>query len=97
LARDCVWILEKEQPDGPDLFKARSLLGRALLGQGKYAEAEPLLLSCHESLKSQTNSVPAASQGMLKEVLQSLVQLYEATGHAEARDEWRRKLTGLAP
>jgi hypothetical protein len=71
-------------------------LGRALLGQGKYAEAGPLLLSWYESLKSPTNSVPETRQTYLKEVLQSLVQLCEATGRTEARDEWQRKLTELA-
>ena len=43
LLRECLAIREKTQPDAWTTFNTQSLLGGALLGQKKYAEAEPLL------------------------------------------------------
>src|SRR5262249_9376209 len=42
--RECLAIREKIQADDRDIFDTRSLLGASLLGQGRFAEAEPLLL-----------------------------------------------------
>ncbi len=44
-------VLEKSQPQGIDRYETQSLLGAALVGQGKYAEAEPLLLSAYDQLQ----------------------------------------------
>ena len=45
LLRECLAIREKTQPDVWPTFNTQSLLGGALLGQKKYADAEPLLLA----------------------------------------------------
>lgn len=37
-------IREKSQPEDWSTFNTLSMLGQALLGQGKFTEAEPLLL-----------------------------------------------------
>ena len=44
LLRECLVIREKMQPDAWTTFNTQSLLGGALLGQKKYADAEQLLL-----------------------------------------------------
>jgi len=44
LLRECLAIREKTLPDLWKTFSTGSMLGGALLGQKKYAEAEPLLL-----------------------------------------------------
>ena len=93
LARECLALREKMIPDDWRTFNARSLLGGCLLGQMKYAEAEPLLLSGYEGLKQREDKIrPAARELRLQEALQRLVQLYEATGRAEQAAEWRKKL-----
>ena len=43
LLRECLAINEKARPNDWRIFDARSLLGGALLGQEKYADAEPYL------------------------------------------------------
>ena len=48
----------KRQPEGLPTFYARSLLGRALLGQKKHAEAEPLLLQGYEGVKQRAARIP---------------------------------------
>ncbi len=45
ILRECLSIREKTQPDEWTTFGTKSMLGGALLGQKKYADAEPLLLS----------------------------------------------------
>src|SRR5262245_15999228 len=51
LLRECLAIREKAQPDAWTTCNARSMLGAALLGQGKLAEAEPLLLDGYRGVK----------------------------------------------
>ncbi len=52
VVRDCLAICEKSQPDDWMTFNTRSLLGGSLLGQKKYVEAEPLILSDYEGTKA---------------------------------------------
>ena len=51
-------IREKSQPDLWSTFNKQSLLSGALLGQKKYAEAEPLLLSGDEGMKQRAKTIP---------------------------------------
>ena len=92
LARECVALREKLIPDEWFTFNARSMLGACLLGQKKFAEAEPLLLSGYEGMKQREDKIPAESKRYVKETLQRLVQLYEATGQSQKAAEWNKKL-----
>ena len=91
-ARECLAIRQKHIPDDWLAFNARSLLGGSLLGQEKYAEAEPLLLSGYEGMKQREDKIPPAGRPRLVETLQRLVQLYEATGRPDQAVEWKQKL-----
>ena len=93
LARECLALRQVLIPDDWRTFNARSMLGGSLLGQKKYAEAEPLLLSGYEGMKLREDKIPANGKPRLKETLQRLVQLYEAKGQSENAAEWNRKLT----
>ena len=95
LARKCLAQREREIPDDWRTFNARGLLGGALLGQKKYAEAEPLLLSGYEGMKQREDKIPTEGKPRLKETLQRLVQLYEATAQSERATEGKRKLADL--
>jgi tetratricopeptide (TPR) repeat protein len=55
LLRECRSIREKTQPDAWTTFNTISTLGGALLGQKKYADAEPLLLKGYEGMKKREN------------------------------------------
>jgi tetratricopeptide (TPR) repeat protein len=97
LARHCLAIRENKLPDTWLTFNAKSMLGGSLLGQKKFAEAEPLLLSGYEGLKQRDDEIPPGSRGLLgrtllKEALQRLVQLYEATGRPDQAAEWKKTL-----
>jgi len=92
LARECLAIREKKSPDDWRTFNSRSMVGGSLLGQKKYAEAEPLLLSGYEGMMQREDKIPPLGRPRLKETLQRLVQLYEATGRAVQATEWKQKL-----
>ena len=70
-------------------FLANSQLGAALMGQKKYAEAEPQLLSGYEGMKQREATIPAAGKKRLTESVERLVQHYEATGQKDKADQWR--------
>lgn len=93
-ARPSLRIREKQIPDDWRTFNSRSLLGGALLGQQKHAEAEPLLRSGYEGMKEREAKIPPQGKPRLKEALQRLVQLCEETGRPEKAQEWRREMAG---
>jgi Flp pilus assembly protein TadD len=92
VARECLALREKEIPDDWRAFNARSMLGGSLLGQKKYAAAEPFLLSGYEGMKQREDKIPQEGRLRLKEALQRLVQLHEATDRPDQAAEWKRKL-----
>jgi hypothetical protein len=83
---------EKQRPDSWLFFNAKSLLGGSLLGQEKYAGAEPLLLDGYAGMKKQEALIPPQGEPLLSEALQRLVQLYEATGKMDEAARWRKEL-----
>jgi hypothetical protein len=68
------------------------MLGGNRLGQTKYAEAEPLLLSGYEGMKQREIKIPLEGKPRLRETLQRVVQLYEATNRPDQAAGWKRKL-----
>ena len=90
--RQCLSIREKTQPDEWWTFYTRSQLGGCLLGQNKFASAEPLILLGFEGLKAREAKMPAPTKKYLTEAATRLVKLYEAWGQKEKAAEWRAKL-----
>jgi len=91
-ARESLAIREKAIPDEWRTFNSRSLLGGSLLGQKKYAEAEPFLLAGYEGMKQREKSIPAAGKVRIPEATQRLADLYEATRQPQKAAEWNQKL-----
>ena len=90
--RECLAIREKSQPDEWTTFNTRSLLGGSLLGQKKYAEAEPLILSGYEGMKAREAKIPPPGKPRLTEAAERVVKLYEAWGKKDDAAKWRAKL-----
>ncbi len=93
LAREVLATREKQMPDDPRTFNARSILGGCLLGQKRYGDVEPLLLSGYEGMKLRESKIPWEGRYVLKNALQRIVQLYEATNRPDKAAEWKQKLT----
>ena len=92
LARECLDIREKRIPGDWRTFNSRSMLGGALLGQKRYAAAEQMLISGYDGMKQREDKLPPAGKLRLKQALQRLAQLNEATGRPEQAAEWKKKL-----
>jgi len=90
--RECLAIREKAQPDDWSTFNTRSLLGDSLLGQKKFADAEPLILVGYEGMKAREAKIPAPGKPFLAEAAARVVRLYEACHRPAQAAEWKRKL-----
>ena len=86
---------ENLDPDDWRTFNTRSLLGASLLGQKKYIEAEPPLVSGCEGLKQRQEQIPAPSVSCLKRGVERLIQLYEVTDRADWAAECHKGLKNL--
>jgi hypothetical protein len=94
ILRECLSIRAKKQPDDWTTFNMQSRLGEALLGQKKYAEAEPLPLVGYEGMKQREKTFPEQGKVRISEAIERLVQLYEANKKDEAA-RWRKELDAL--
>jgi serine/threonine protein kinase/tetratricopeptide (TPR) repeat protein len=86
-------LAAKQSPEGPHRALAASGLGACLLGQKKYAEAEPLLLRGYQGLRQHEERIPANFPEIrLTEALERLVQLYEEWDKPDEAAKWRKEL-----
>ena len=100
LLRECLAIREKTQPDIWSTFNTQSMLGGALLGQKKYADAEPLLVAGYEGMKAREKSIPPQGKVRLPEALDRLSELYTVTNKPDEVTKWRAeraKYPSIAP
>jgi WD40 repeat protein/tetratricopeptide (TPR) repeat protein/tRNA A-37 threonylcarbamoyl transferase component Bud32 len=95
MARESLAIREQMMPDHWLTFNACNLLGRSLLGQKKFALAEPMLLKGYEGMKLREQSIPDGVKHHLRDVLFALVQLYEETAQPERAMEWKQTLAAF--
>jgi eukaryotic-like serine/threonine-protein kinase len=89
LLRDAVSLWSQKDPELWGRYDLTSMLGGALLGQKKYAEAEPLLLKGYEGMKAREKTIPPESRYRLHESLDRLVALYTATGKPDEVKKYR--------
>jgi eukaryotic-like serine/threonine-protein kinase len=85
-------VRQRKLPDDWLMFNARRLVGAALLGQERYADAGPLLISGYEGMKQREDMIPAASKVNVKEALKNLVKLYEDEEQPEDAAKWKKPL-----
>jgi hypothetical protein len=89
--RECLAIRLQKEPDAWTTFNTKSMLGAALLGQKKYADAEPLLLAGYEGMTQRAAKIPPQGQVRLTEALEQLVQFYDDSGEPKKAAELRQK------
>jgi len=87
--RDALALREKAQPDEWTTFNSKSLLGEALLGQKRFAEAEPLLLDGYRGMKQREAKIPAAAAFRLSDAADRLIRLYEGWKKPDELAKWR--------
>ena len=91
LLRRCLAQRRQESPDAWQTFNTQSRLGGALLGQKKYAEAEPLLLAGYQGMKAREQTIPKQGGAELRipEAVDRLVALYTAINKPDEAKKWR--------
>jgi tetratricopeptide (TPR) repeat protein len=89
LLHECMAIREKARPDDWQTFGARSLLGGALLGQKKYADAEPYLRQGFEGMKQREKAIPARNATALPEALDRLIELEAGMNRPDEVKKWQ--------
>lgn len=91
VARETLAIKEALQPDDWSTFHVRSLLGGALLGQERYADAEPFLVHGYEGMCQRQAKIPTRLKHCHVAGWKRLLQLYEAWGKPEELERWRQQ------
>jgi tetratricopeptide (TPR) repeat protein len=89
LLRECLAIREKSEPDAWTTYNTQSMLGGALLGQKKHAEAEPLLLKGYEGMKAREKTIPPQGNTRLHDSLDRLIEFYTTTNKPDEAKKWR--------
>ncbi|MDG3007136.1 serine/threonine-protein kinase [Paludisphaera mucosa] len=100
IAREALSHCEQASPQAWTAYRARSMLGAALLGQRRWAEAEPLLRDGYQGMKASEISIPHEEKVYLDWALRRLIALAKATGDVEELAAWeaeRKVLTSPKP
>jgi serine/threonine protein kinase/tetratricopeptide (TPR) repeat protein len=92
--RQALAILDKQANTGERLH-AQSLLGAVLVDEGRYAEAEPLLLEAYRGMKhfaTEHKGEGAFPRGRQVDALKRLVQMYDRWKRPDQAAKWRQEL-----
>src|SRR5262249_51135507 len=77
LLRESVAIRQRRSSDDWARYDGMSLLGGVLLGQGRYAEAEPLVVAGYEGIKAREARIAVPERHRLREAAERVVRLYD--------------------
>ncbi len=83
MLRECLAVRKKKEPELWTTFYSQSLLGGALVGQKKYADAEMHLLAGYLGLKEREKDIPQKELTRIPDALDRLIALYTATEKAD--------------
>ncbi|MGP0068029.1 MAG: tetratricopeptide repeat protein [Isosphaeraceae bacterium] len=90
--RESLAIFGRTMADDWRAFVARSELGGSLLGVGRFAEAEPLIVGGYEGLEERRSRIPAPLKSRLPEAAERVVRLYESWGKGDRAAAWKIRL-----
>jgi tetratricopeptide (TPR) repeat protein len=89
ILRECLAIREKKEAKAWTTFNTQSMLGEALAGQKRYAEAEPLLVKGYDGLKAREKTIPPQGRARIPEALDRLIAFYTAVDKPEEVKKWQ--------
>jgi non-specific serine/threonine protein kinase/serine/threonine-protein kinase len=87
--RNVLRVYDESGVRGWQRAAATANLGESLLGQRRYAAAEPLLLEGYRALEAQRDEIPADEQQVFSKARGALHRLYLESGRPEKASEWR--------
>jgi tetratricopeptide (TPR) repeat protein len=92
LLRQIPAIGQNVTPDDWVRYEAMSLLGGAFLGQGRHAEAEPLIVAGYEGMSAREVRIPVPQRSRFREAAERVVHLYEEWGKPAKAAAWKAKV-----
>ncbi len=93
LLREVLAIRERSIPDDWRTFNTRSQLGGALMGQGEFSDAEPLLVTGYEGMKVREQYISRGSVHRISEALDRLIDFYTATNQTDLARKYQELRT----
>jgi tetratricopeptide (TPR) repeat protein len=90
--REAQLIRQKATPHAWQCYEATSLLGGVLLGQGRYAEAERLVVEGYQRMKDHEAGIYAPDRFRLREAAERVVRLYQAWNKPDQAAAWKANL-----
>jgi tetratricopeptide (TPR) repeat protein len=93
LVREALAIFREKQPDSWRVADIESVLGSCLVAQGRFVEAEPILLRSYPILKAD----PGTGSSYAPAALQRILDLYNAWGRPERAAAWSKGSPAQAP
>ena len=82
----------RKSPDDWQTFATVARLGGALVGVGRYAEAEPLLITAYRGLRQRAQSIPDSQKSVLESASDSILTLYVAWRKPDKRLSFEREI-----
>jgi hypothetical protein len=95
LLRDSLAIYLKKQPSSLLRYNTESLLGAALAGQKKFAEAEPLVVNSAKMLVAIAANLQPSQRDFVLLAVQRVIDLYDAWERPDDAAKWRKQLEEL--
>ena len=92
ILRESLAIAETQLPDTWDTHGLRSQLGETMVGQNRFAEAEPLVVQGYLGQKKLVAKMPREARGYLITAGERIVDLYEAWGKPDEATKWRMEV-----
>jgi tetratricopeptide (TPR) repeat protein len=93
--RESLTIYRQKRPKSANCYETESLLGAALAGRKKYADAEPLLVNGAKKLLVGGAKVAPAVRTRAQAAVHRVVELYDAWERPEDAARWRNELEAL--
>ena len=81
----------KDAPVPWQRYEMQSMLGASLMGQARFEEAEPLLLSAYQALTQHQHEIPWESRSAVEQTSRRIIKLYKSWGKTEKAEAWRHK------
>lgn len=92
LAREATEWDNKNRADVWQNYRSKTLLGASLAGQGKFAEAEPLLLEGYQGMTARKQKMGSDDLEEIDLAARWTAAMYESWGKPDEASKWRQRL-----
>jgi tetratricopeptide (TPR) repeat protein len=85
----------KRNPEDWRVYATVAGLADALVGLGRYEEAEPMLINAQRELAQRAHTIPESDRSVLKKAAGSLIRLYTDWNKPGRRAHWEQEVRSL--